>query len=67
MTVHKQEADTPHEVLRQAERITSRDGASNRLGSVLLGIFLGSAATLLYSSFFSSPAAKGYQRAKMGD
>mmetsp|Transcript_25895 Transcript_25895/g.59839 ORF Transcript_25895/g.59839 Transcript_25895/m.59839 type:complete len:96 (+) Transcript_25895:1918-2205(+) len=67
LTIHNQEADTPHEVLRQAERITSRDGASGRFSSVVLGILIGIFLSALYNKFSSSPTAKGYQRAKIND
>jgi len=67
LTVAHQEADTPHEVKRQAERITSRDGASSRFNNVLLGIALGVASSFVYNKYFGSPYAKGYQRAKVTD
>lgn len=61
-------ADTPHEVRREAERITSREGASSRLSSIALGVLIGLAASAFQARFFGqSPQAKGYQRAKVDD
>jgi hypothetical protein len=66
LTIQHQEADTPHEVLRQAERINSRDGPSGRFGALLFGIAIGLMLTQFAAKVFS-PAAKGYQRAKESD
>jgi len=67
LTVRNQVADTPHEVRREAERITSRDGASSRLGSLVLGIAIGLALSIFISRIFASPQSKGYQRAKASE